>query len=129
MASRLATVSSRGEDGKFSDFAIAPPSDPEFYGMGHALYSTAPDFMRLLRMYLNKGQLEGKRLLSEKAVQSLLSIALELSEGLWLVMAGETQRFWVHQVPKTTAAVERRINLTFRRMTPVHQPRQAPQWS
>jgi hypothetical protein len=46
----------------------------------------------------------------------------ELSEGLWLVMAGETQRFWVHQVPKTTAAVERRINLTFRRMTLVHQP-------
>jgi hypothetical protein len=36
-------------------------------------------------------------------------------------MAGETQRFWVHQVPKTTAAVERRINLTFRRMSPVHQ--------
>ena len=73
MASRLASVSSRGEDGKFGDFAIAPPSNPEFYGMGHALYSTAPDFMRFLRMYLNKGQLEGKRLLSEKAVQSLLS--------------------------------------------------------
>jgi alkylated DNA repair dioxygenase AlkB len=37
---------------------------------------------------------------------------LELGEGYWLVMAGETQRFRVHQVPKTTAAVERRINLT-----------------
>jgi hypothetical protein len=34
----------------------------------------------------------------------------------WLVMAGKTQRFWVHQVPKTTTAVERRINLTFRHM-------------
>jgi methyl acetate hydrolase len=73
MASRLATVSSRGEDGKFSDFAIAPPSNPEFYGMGHALYSTAPDFMSFLRMYLNKGQLDGKRLLSEQTVQFLLS--------------------------------------------------------
>jgi methyl acetate hydrolase len=73
MASRLASVSSRGEDGKFGDFAIAPPSNPGFYGMGHALYSTAPDYMRFLRMYLNKGQLEGKRLLSERAVQSLLS--------------------------------------------------------
>src|SRR5947207_545522 len=51
------------------------------------------------------------------------TITLELSEALWLVMAGETQRFWVHQVPKTTAAVERRINLTLRRMIPVHQPR------
>jgi hypothetical protein len=45
------------------------------------------------------------------------TIPLELSEGLWLVMAGKTQRFWVHQVPKTTAAVERRINLTFRHMS------------
>lgn len=73
MAGRLASVSIRGEDGKFGDFAIAPPSNPEFYGMGHALYSTAPDYMRFLRMYLNKGQLDGRRLLSEKAVQSLLS--------------------------------------------------------
>jgi alkylated DNA repair dioxygenase AlkB len=57
------------------------------------------------------------------------TITLELNEGLWLVMAGKTQRFWVRQVPKTTAAVERRIDLTFKRMTPVHQPRQTPQWS
>jgi alkylated DNA repair dioxygenase AlkB len=49
------------------------------------------------------------------------TITLELSEAIWLVMAGETQRFWVHQVPKTTAAVARRINLTFRCMIPVHQ--------
>ncbi len=73
MAGRLASVSMRGEDGKFGDFAIAPPSKPEFYGMGHALYSTAPDYIRFLRMYMNKGQLDGKRLLSEKTVDSLLS--------------------------------------------------------
>jgi methyl acetate hydrolase len=73
MASRLSSVSIRGEDGKFGDIAIAPPSHPEFYGMGHCLYSTAPDYMRFLRMYLNKGQLDGRRLLSEKAIDSLLS--------------------------------------------------------
>jgi alkylated DNA repair dioxygenase AlkB len=44
------------------------------------------------------------------------TITLELREGHWLIMAGETQRFWLHQVPKTTAPVGRRINLTFRRM-------------
>ena len=44
------------------------------------------------------------------------TITLELTEGRWLIMAGETQRFWIHQVPKTTAPVGRRINLTFRRM-------------
>lgn len=73
MVSRLASVSIRGEDGKFGDFALAPPSNPEFYGMGHALYSTAPDYMRFLRMYLNKGQLDGKRLLSEKGVETRLA--------------------------------------------------------
>ena len=73
MTGRLSSVSIRGEDGKFADYPIAPPSRPEFYGMGHALYSTAPDYMRFLRMYLNKGQLDGKRLLSERAVETLLS--------------------------------------------------------
>jgi alkylated DNA repair dioxygenase AlkB len=43
------------------------------------------------------------------------TIALELKEGHWLVMAGPTQRFWVRQVPKTKAVVGPRINLTFRR--------------
>jgi CubicO group peptidase (beta-lactamase class C family) len=73
MASRLASVSMRGEDGKFADFALAPPSNPEFYGMGHALYSTAPDYMRFVRMYLNKGALDGKRILSEAGLQKLLA--------------------------------------------------------
>jgi alkylated DNA repair dioxygenase AlkB len=53
------------------------------------------------------------------------TITLELGEAIWLIMAGETQRFWIHQVPKTRAAVERRINLTFRRMIQVDQPRKS----
>ena len=73
MVSRFASVSIRGEDGKFADFSLAPPSNPEFYGMGHALYSTAPDYMRFLRMYLNKGALDGARILSEAGIQSMLS--------------------------------------------------------
>jgi methyl acetate hydrolase len=72
MAARLATVNIRGEDGKFGDFTIAPPSNPEFYGMGHALYSTAPDYMRFLRLFLNKGMLDGKRLLSEAGLEKML---------------------------------------------------------
>lgn len=72
MAPRLASVSIRGEDGRFGDFALAPPSNPEFYGMGHALYSTAPDYMRFLRMYLNNGTLDGKRILSQAGVTSML---------------------------------------------------------
>jgi CubicO group peptidase (beta-lactamase class C family) len=73
MASRLAVVKARGEDGRFTDFELAPPSQPEFYGMGHALYSTAPDYMRFVRMFLNKGQLNGRRILSEAGVNTMLA--------------------------------------------------------
>ncbi|MDP2640633.1 MAG: serine hydrolase domain-containing protein [Betaproteobacteria bacterium] len=73
LAERLASVSARGEDGKFAPFALAPPPHPEFYGMGHALYSTAGDYMRFLRMFLNKGALDGKRVLGEKGVATMLA--------------------------------------------------------
>ena len=73
LARRLASVSARGEDGKFAPFEIAPPPHPEFYGMGHALYSTAGDYMRFLRMFLNRGALDGKRVLSEKGVATMLA--------------------------------------------------------
>jgi len=73
MSNRLAVVKARGEDGQFADFELAPTPNPEFYGMGHALYSTAPDYMRFLRMFLNKGQLDGNRILSEAAVEKMLA--------------------------------------------------------
>lgn len=72
MAERLAGVKARGEDGAFGDFDLAPPSEPEFYGMGHALYSTPQDYMRFLRMFLNKGALDGARVLSEAGVARML---------------------------------------------------------
>ena len=71
MTDRLCDVSIRGEDGNFGPFELAPPPHPEFYGMGHALYSTAPDYMRFLRMVLNKGELDGSRILSELAVDQM----------------------------------------------------------
>jgi methyl acetate hydrolase len=73
MRERLASVAARGEDGKLAPFDIAPPAKPEFYGMGHALYSTAPDYMRFLRMFLNRGALDGKRLLSESSLEWMLA--------------------------------------------------------
>jgi len=41
-------------------------------------------------------------------------IEIDLDGGSLLVMQGDTQRFWKHQVPKTRRAVGPRINLTFR---------------
>ncbi len=72
LADRLAQVGIRGEDGHFSEYPIAPPSRPEFYGMGHALYSTAPDYMRFLRMVLNGGTLDGARVISAAGLASML---------------------------------------------------------
>ena len=73
MKPRLAAVAARGEDGKLVPFDIAPPSHPEFYGMGHSLYSTTPDYMKFLRMFLNRGALDGKRLLKEASVDWMLA--------------------------------------------------------
>ena len=39
---------------------------------------------------------------------------IPLSTGSLLIMRGETQQHWQHQIPKTKRAVEPRINLTFR---------------
>lgn len=73
LADRLADVVVRGEDGRYAPMEIAPPDQPEFYGMGHALYSTAPDYMRFLRMILNKGSLDDQRIISEEAVHEMLA--------------------------------------------------------
>ena len=39
---------------------------------------------------------------------------IELSHGSLLIMQGELQHFWQHQVPKTNKKINERINLTFR---------------
>ena len=42
------------------------------------------------------------------------NFALELSQGSLLIMAGTTQKFWQHEIPKTKKSVGERLNLTFR---------------
>jgi len=37
-----------------------------------------------------------------------------LTNGSLLLVSGETQHHWKHQIPKTTRAIQARINLTFR---------------
>jgi methyl acetate hydrolase len=73
MAPRLAGVKARGENGQFGDFDLAPPSNPEVYGMGHALYSTPQDYLRFLRLFLGRGALDGARVLSEAGVARMLA--------------------------------------------------------
>ncbi|MEM7025603.1 MAG: serine hydrolase domain-containing protein [Pseudomonadota bacterium] len=73
MESRLASVYARGPDGTFGPFELAPPPQPEVYGMGHALYASAPDYLRFLRLLLNGGELDGHRLISADALRRLLA--------------------------------------------------------
>ena len=44
------------------------------------------------------------------------TISLNLASGSLLLMKGETQKYWLHSLPKSTKVLESRINLTFRRM-------------
>ena len=41
-------------------------------------------------------------------------LEIELTHGSLLIMQGELQHYWQHQVPKTSKSVGERINLTFR---------------
>lgn len=44
---------------------------------------------------------------------------LILEHGSLLLMKGEMQHFWLHQIPKTKKDVGERINLTFRTIKPI----------
>jgi len=46
--------------------------------------------------------------------KELSTVSVSLTHGSLLIMKGSTQKFWVHQVPKTARPVAPRINLTFR---------------
>ncbi len=52
--------------------------------------------------------------LRHKYREDVGKVNLDLTDGSLLIMKGETQHFWQHQIPKTSRNVGRRINLTFR---------------
>ena len=88
MAPRLAAVKARGENGQLADFDMAPPADPEFYGMGHALYSTPADYLTFTRLFLNRGEMNGHRILSEEGVEHMLANSIgDLRVGEFVSLA------------------------------------------
>jgi len=44
------------------------------------------------------------------------TVHFSLANGSLLIMGGETQRYWKHEVPREARIKETRINLTFRRI-------------
>jgi methyl acetate hydrolase len=71
---RLGAVAERMPDGSLAPTSLhlGPPPRPEFYGMGHALYSTASDYLRFLRMWLGHGEVDGIRILRREAAIDFL---------------------------------------------------------
>ena len=49
-----------------------------------------------------------------KHIETKEKISLELNHGSVLIMKGELQHYWKHQVPKTKKKKSERVNLTFR---------------
>ncbi|MFV5703083.1 alpha-ketoglutarate-dependent dioxygenase AlkB family protein [Flavobacterium sp. XS2P12] len=54
--------------------------------------------------------------LRHKFRKEIPQMEIPLYHGSLLVMAGTTQSFWQHQVPKTAKEILPRINLTFRQI-------------
>ncbi|HLO52036.1 MAG TPA: alpha-ketoglutarate-dependent dioxygenase AlkB [Kamptonema sp.] len=57
---------------------------------------------------------ETRRFILRRRDNHQIKVELSLSHGDFLIMGGDTQKFWQHQVPKTTKSTQPRINLTFR---------------
>jgi alkylated DNA repair dioxygenase AlkB len=60
--------------------------------------------------------LGGTRIFKLKHLESNARIDFEMTSGSLLIMGGEMQHYWKHQIPKTKKIVEPRINLTFRKL-------------
>ncbi len=72
MRERLAVLHQRGEDGSLTPLPdLQLPQEPEVFMGGQGLYSTVGDYMRFIRMLLNKGQGEAGRVLKPETVAQM----------------------------------------------------------
>ena len=70
--SRVVAVNARNASGKFEERPMPATIPATVQGDG-GLYGTASDYGLFLRMLLNRGTLNGKRILSENAVKNMLA--------------------------------------------------------
>lgn len=69
MRRRLAKVHRRREDGSLEPLDFELPGDPELHMAGHGLYSTAEDYAKFIRLWLNDGMGPNGRLLERETVE------------------------------------------------------------
>jgi methyl acetate hydrolase len=65
---RLVAVHARNADGSFKTMELEIPQEPEFFMGGGGLYSTGPDYLKFVRMFLGRGSLDGKTVLKPETV-------------------------------------------------------------
>jgi CubicO group peptidase (beta-lactamase class C family) len=65
---RVASVHSRGADGKLSPIEFGMPQAPEFFMGGGGLYSTGRDYLAFLRMLLGGGRFNNAQILKPETV-------------------------------------------------------------
>ena len=70
MRNRMALIHQRGDDGSLTPLDFELPSDPEVHMAGHGLYSTAEDYCKFIRMWLNDGMGPGgQQIVSKETVE------------------------------------------------------------
>ncbi len=77
MLERRASMHHRQADGSLiadSDFIL--PQEPEVHMGGHGLYSTVSDYLKFIRLWLNRGEINGQRLLQESTLELALNNGL-----------------------------------------------------
>lgn len=83
VSARLASLHARRSDGTFEVLPSEEPAPSDFYGGGGDAYSTGPDYLRLLRMVLAGGQLDGIRVLRPETVAQMSQNQIgELTTGV-----------------------------------------------
>ena len=65
---RLVAMHARNADGSFKTIDFEMPQEPEFFMGGGGLYSTGPDYLKFVRMFLGHGTLDGKTVLKPETV-------------------------------------------------------------
>ena len=73
MRKRLASIHARTPDGTLVPIELELPQQPETEMGGQALYGTAPDYLKFVRMLLNEGQGANGRVLKPETVKQLSS--------------------------------------------------------
>lgn len=85
MLARKVRHHQREEDGTLTPSDFATPTDPEVDFGGHGLFSTVPDYLKFIRMWLNEGRnASGEQVLSPASVD--LGFQNQLPDNLQVTM-------------------------------------------